>query len=61
MLGMKVEKLKGKTKMRWGERREPKPKIVHLFGGSFYRYFYLSSIDFGPFRMVVESLNFGLT
>ncbi len=58
---MKVEEVKRKTKMRWRERCEPKPKNGRLFGGSFYRYFYLSRVDFDQFRMVVESLNRGLT
>ena len=58
---MKVEKVKGKTKMRWGEGCELKAKIGHLFGGSFYRYFYLSHVDYGHFRMVVQSLNSCLT
>jgi hypothetical protein len=58
---MKVEEVKRKTKMRWRERCENKPKNSHLFGGSFYRYFYLCRVDFGHFRMVFESLNRGLT
>ena len=59
MLGMKVEKIQGKTKMVRGERCEPKPEIGHLFGGSFYRYFYHSSVDVGHFHMVVQSLSSG--
>jgi len=58
--GMKVEKVQGKTKMRLREGCELKPKNGHFFGGSFYRYFYPSRVDFGHFRMVVQSLNFGL-
>lgn len=61
VLGMKVEEVKRKTKMRWRERRETKPKTGSLFGGSFYRYLYLCRVDFGHFHMVVESLNRGLT
>ena len=61
MSGMKVEEVKRKTRMHWRKRREPKSKNGRLFGGSIYRCFYLSRVDFDHFRMVVESLNRGLT
>ena len=47
--------------MRWVEGCELKAKIGHLFGGSFYRYFYVSHVDYDHFCMVVQSLNSGLT
>jgi len=59
--GMKVEEVEGKIETRRGEGCEPKPKIGPLFGRGFYRYFYLSSVNFGHFCMVVQPLNSGLT
>ncbi len=58
---MKVERVKRKIKMYWRECRERKQKNGRLFRGSFYRDFYLSRVDFSQLRMVVESLNRGLT
>jgi len=59
VVGMKVERVKGKNKNAWGEGCEIKAKVGDLFGGSIHRYFCLSHFGYDHFTVVAQSLNSG--